>query len=449
MRVRSQRAVRLVFALIGLSLGGGRVWANGAFPDSQQVLLPADRPNEIVVATNFGLVISEDNGATWGWVCEDVIAPLPKLFQVSATPDDTLYAVADATGLMRSTDHGCTWSAASGLAFVADAFADPSDPKHVLALSSLPGDAGTSQGLFESTDGGATFGMPRNVVGAEGYYTGVEVARSQPKTVYLTMFSNEGSGHSAILHSTDGGMTFTTYDASAALGTQHSRLAAVDPMNPDRIFLRVLNVNGDLLGVSDDAGKTLRLPVMLKYPMSTLLIRSNGDVLVASTAEAFRSTDGGMTFSQWPNAPHLRALGERDGILYGVADDIADGFALASTTDNGAHWKPLMRFDQITGPIACPNVQKVCAPLWPAQKAKLKPPVLDMNPMLDGGMETPADMASSPPPPPLPPKKKSHGCDYLPAGGSPWGAWLLLIGLGGWLMVRRRGRGSSSRRHPD
>ncbi len=36
------------------SLSGGRARADGAFPDSMALFLPADRPHELVLATNFG-----------------------------------------------------------------------------------------------------------------------------------------------------------------------------------------------------------------------------------------------------------------------------------------------------------------------------------------------------------------------------------------------------------
>jgi hypothetical protein len=47
--------------------------ANGAFPDSMGILLPVDQPNVIIATTNFGLLVSEDAGATFGWICEEAI----------------------------------------------------------------------------------------------------------------------------------------------------------------------------------------------------------------------------------------------------------------------------------------------------------------------------------------------------------------------------------------
>jgi hypothetical protein len=73
-----------------------------------------------------------------------------------------------------------------------------------------------------------------------------------------------------------------------------------------------------------------------------------------------------MTFSPWTGAPHLRALGERDGVLFAVGDNFIDHFALASSADGGATWHKLLTFDQICGPLACPNIQQVCAVPWAA-----------------------------------------------------------------------------------
>src|ERR1700722_16826738 len=44
--------------------------ADGAFPDELQVFAPHLQPNRIVLSTNYGLILSEDNGATWSYACE-------------------------------------------------------------------------------------------------------------------------------------------------------------------------------------------------------------------------------------------------------------------------------------------------------------------------------------------------------------------------------------------
>src|SRR5262245_60647608 len=56
-------------ALLGLLASAETAHANGALPASLGILLPADKPQEVVLATNFGLIISRDAGATWLWTC--------------------------------------------------------------------------------------------------------------------------------------------------------------------------------------------------------------------------------------------------------------------------------------------------------------------------------------------------------------------------------------------
>src|SRR5712671_6113958 len=46
------------------------VRANGAFPDEFSIHFPPGAPNRILIGANFGLLISEDDGATWRYSCE-------------------------------------------------------------------------------------------------------------------------------------------------------------------------------------------------------------------------------------------------------------------------------------------------------------------------------------------------------------------------------------------
>jgi hypothetical protein len=70
------------------------VAANGAFADSKVILLPKARPEQIIASTDVsGLVISNDAGKTWSWLCEDAIGSFPALFQLGAAPDERLYAI--------------------------------------------------------------------------------------------------------------------------------------------------------------------------------------------------------------------------------------------------------------------------------------------------------------------------------------------------------------------
>ncbi len=137
--------------------------ADGAFPDSIGILLPSDQLNKIIAATNFGLLVSDDNGASWAWVCEEAIGLNAFIYQQGAAPNDLLLAVT-LDGLKYSSDFGCTWNRSGGTVssvYVYDAFPDPVAALHAYALvrRSLP-DGGVYEQLHDSLDGDQTFGLP-------------------------------------------------------------------------------------------------------------------------------------------------------------------------------------------------------------------------------------------------------------------------------------------------
>src|SRR5262245_46799821 len=66
----SGRGVLATVAVLVIAAAPLVARANGAFPDSENILTPADRPQDILLVTNFGLVSSSDGGQTWLWSCE-------------------------------------------------------------------------------------------------------------------------------------------------------------------------------------------------------------------------------------------------------------------------------------------------------------------------------------------------------------------------------------------
>jgi hypothetical protein len=363
MASRSWRTTAIV-ATVGVTLWSARAWANGAFPDSLAILLAADRPNEIVLATNFGLIISEDDGQTWSWTCEQAATVSGSLYQMGPPPQDRIYAIST-SGLVVSDDGSCSWTRAQGLlasAYATDAFPDPNDPLRVLALASPTGDASTRvQSLYASLDAGGTFNVLMFSAPAEGGLLGVETARSDPLTLYLSMYTTPGL-HPKLVRSTDGSMSWTVLDVEPDFGESAFRIIAVDPENPARAYLRVLDAVGETLAVSQDGGNSFTRPVHVDGKLTAFARLASGTVLVgaitAGSGEGFRSTDGGVTFQTWPNPPRLRALAERGGKLFAAGDNFRDGFALAVSTDEGGTFKPLMVFDQVTRIKTC--AQAIC-----------------------------------------------------------------------------------------
>jgi hypothetical protein len=411
----------------------GSAAADGAFPDSNSLYVPSDRPHEIVLGTNFGLVITEDDGQTWHLVCEQAVATNVLGYQMSAAPNDTLYA-ATTNGVGRSTDNGCSWSFAGGAlagANVADIFPDAVDPNELFAIAYPPvKDGGLPEGgVFHSTDGALTFSdTPLYVATSAQSLTGVEKARAGGRDLYLTLYSYPPLAP-ALAHLNASG-TFDLQDQSVALMGWQPYLAAVDPVDSNVLYLRLRAVT-EALGISRDGGQTIANVFPIAGHMSAFLRRANGTLLMGSSDRvSLRSTDNGQTFPIWGDAPHVRALAERNGVLYVAADNLRDGFAVASSTDEGKHWTPLLRFYQIQGPAPCGNLPTVCAGPWAALQTIFQPP------QPDAGV---ADLATdAPAPPPSPPAGRGRGCSF-DASATPAGLLVSLL-LVGALMSSRSGR---------
>ena len=358
-------------AVAGLLLSSRPARADGAFPESQAILLPADRPGAIAVATNFGLILSEDGGRSWQWTCERAETVSGSLYTVGAPPDDRLFSLSPFTGLAVSSDGSCSWRRPGGILatlLARDAFPDPSDPARVLALAVRSGDPnGTASLLYASHDGGDNFEDPPLFTAPDGAsLTGVEIARSDPAVITLTMLL---PGYTpAMVRSRDGGATWTTTPLEPLIGDWPIQLIAVDPVDPDVIVLRVARTGGDALAITHDGGLTFDEPITsTRGSLSAFVRMASGTMLVAGLVPlsanlrgawagvGWRSTDGGRTFQNWTLSPqpHLLALAERGGTLYLAGQNYTDGWALATSTDEGRTIQPLSTYDEVTAIKSC------------------------------------------------------------------------------------------------
>jgi MYXO-CTERM domain-containing protein len=349
--------------------------ANGAFPDSQSVLTPADRPGEIVLVANFGLFLSGDDGASWLWSCEQAENSFGTLYQRTATPRRRLLAIANLS-LAYSDDGTCGWQIAGGALAgqtVIDVFPDPSAADRVLAAGfSLQG----GYRLFESTDGGATFGRTLFTAGPGESIDGVEIAPSDPATIYVAVTTVDMTP--GLARSTDGGELWTTSRLGADLGPGIVRIVAVDPTDPARVFLRWIAAGGEAIALTTDGGASATRVLELdgfptsfvRLPSGTLLVGA----VVQSVATLYRSRDGGMSFDVVPGAPAVRGLSERGGTVFAATNNFGDGYALGASADEGTTWQPLLRYDQVTAILPCVKSQcraacefEVGRSLWAAE----------------------------------------------------------------------------------
>ena len=104
LHLRRRAAGAAFLTAFGAAFGAtpGRAVADGAFPDSMQLLVPGDHPHRIILATNFGLLISENDGATWEWSCEARDNDVAILYQRAAAPSDRIFSVLAINGMVYS-----------------------------------------------------------------------------------------------------------------------------------------------------------------------------------------------------------------------------------------------------------------------------------------------------------------------------------------------------------
>ena len=100
-----------------------------------------------------------------------------------------------------------------------------------------------------------------------------------------------------------------------------------------------------------------------------------------------------MTFTEVPDPPQLRAFSVRGQVLYAGTDNFANGYAIATSADDGDTWTALMRYQQVQAVPAC--VRSLCRTqcelltpkLWAADvcSADAPPPPIDAAVAEDGG----------------------------------------------------------------
>jgi MYXO-CTERM domain-containing protein len=415
----------LAAAAFWLAPAAGR--ANNAFPDTGQVLLPPDRPATIVVGTNFGLIISDDDGATWRWTCEHGEGTGSTYYELTPGSPRLL---ALGNGFAFTDDLACTWQTPQPPdPFAFDVFPDFGTPgRYLVAVDRIIGSTVSSL-VVETVDGGKTLG--RTVFTApEGWEVStLEVARSDPRVVYLTLYSLMGAAPNRIARSSDGGQTWSVVTPTTAVGSSDLWIAAVDPADARKIYFRALTGNGqERLALSEDGGDSATTPLVTDGVLTAFVRLPDGGVLVGALSGAegrvYRSTDGAHSFTRLAAPIHPRGFAERGGKIYAATDNVLDGHALAVSGDGGQSWRPLMSFKDIASISRCGPLPDACA-----NSCALLLGAGLVSPGLCGAAR-PDGAAAMPPP-------GDGGCSCRVAPGPPGGAVLLLPLL---LLARRRRR---------
>jgi len=330
------------------STDGGATWDEVSdLSDTSVFDVEFDPAGIAYIGTIDGVWRSTDDGATWTQL-DLGIGANDQVFDVSLDPNDstTIWAgVADAIGnqpanVLRSTDSGSTWqdvtppqAPISGRSIAID----PSDSDNIVAAF---GGAFGGGAVWVSDDGGATWtnrsaGLPSG--------SPVNVAVHTGSRILVGGGQAFGSQFLGLFESTDGGATWDRLDTPDWPGALVNDVG-IDPSDPDTVL--VASVPG--VHRSTDGGSTWSVGVPGTASLSMNSVRfapgSSSDVLAgASSIGVLRSGSGGEQFeisSTGIGALNVVDVEANPGDPQEIAlafQGLNDG-GVQSSTDGGQSW---------------------------------------------------------------------------------------------------------------
>ena len=221
--------------------------------------------------------------------------------------------------------------------------------------------------MFESADGGATFGAMLYQASGGDLVTSVEIGRSDPRVVYLALTNQDQ--HPKLARTGDAGANWTVNDLSPDLGVGLARIIEVAPDDADTVLLRWSSAaGGEAIAVTHDGGLTTSTPLSIPHYFTSFTRMSDGTLVMSAVvavspavkAGLFVSRDGALSFQENDAVPGVVALAQRGGVLYAATDNFSDGYALGASSDLGATWQPVVRFDQVGSIMACLQTNPQC-----------------------------------------------------------------------------------------
>lgn len=414
-------------------------FANGRFPAANMLVQRPGDPARLALRATFGVVVSSDGGKNWDWICERAMG-------FGGSEDPSIYIsgsgailVGTFEGMRRSTDGGCHFAHdASWPQNVVDLTARPAEPDRVYAVTSRfssTTDAGNSfvSQLFVSNDAGATWSL-RSTLDPSLVVESVEVAPSDPERVYVSALVPDAAHmNGALLESDDDGAHWRAHRVSLGLTEQGLYVAAVDPKNASRVYLRTSAVDAGRVFATNDAGKTMGGPLLQeKNALSAFALADEGNTVYAGGFGGVWSGASKDDHLTKASSTHVQCLTAIGSALWSC-NPTGEGFVVGKSIDRGAKFAPVLTLSGMRGPLRCASPSDVdsCAADWPA-----------LRDLVGGSKPAPGKTSEQPAAAKPTAKKNWLGCAASPAAPAPVSFVAIVIALGaaaiGWIRARSR-----------
>jgi len=370
----------LLWSIPATALGHGR------FPELGRMAFHPSDDDVILVRGTFGLVATDDGGATFRWVC-------PTVYGGRWTEDPAITIAADGSfivgifdGLARGTGGGCDWGFPS-TDLTDEVVIDVDRSGDATIVYALTSSGGRDNELYASSDDGVTWAATGPSIDPILFET-VRVAPSDPSQIYLTGAyppTADMPRRPFVYTSDDAGVTWTAVAFTDFRdGDRNVYLLGVDPSNPQRTLIRVRADEDDRVYESTDGGATFSEVFSLASADAFAWSDDGSTVWIGGRIDTslHRSDDGGRTFTQVRDDLTVSCIGLRGAELFVCADNYAEGFALGRSTDDGVTIDPLLVFADLDGLVMCgadADTPTVCTD-------ELDDLALDLGLPIDGGV---------------------------------------------------------------
>jgi len=373
---------RKLLALIAVAITSwtGVAAANGRFPFANHLVVDPSDDKHLVVRTTYGIVQSFDAGASWKWLCEQSVGYGGAFDPAIAVTGTGRGLVGLFDGLTTTTDRGCTYVLAKDAVvtkqFMIDFVVQPTTPTRALALTSTGSADGFHVVVAESNDGGGTWAQLGVDLPKDFNSETLEIAASRPDRIYLSgVFGEPRQG--VIEKTDDGGKTWErlAFDLKGGLAPY---LAAVDPKDPDVVYVRLdgnaTEGQGDSLWVSRDGAKTWAQLGQAKADMLGFALSPDGSKI------AFGGPSDGiwLTSTVTPSPTKVSSVGARcltwsAAGLYACGNEYPDGFTVGLSKDEGKTFQALNHL-AVLSPLQCASTTttgELCGKEWPKVQATI------------------------------------------------------------------------------